>query len=116
MAILHRAESKFRVYGGGALIVAGSAAFLFYLSSLAAQFQGLMEASGEQTLGILPDLGLAFLHATQALAFGQSGTLFVGSRLLILFSSLVAIAVGAGLRRRVQRTRQARSVGLPCIY
>lgn len=77
----------------------GLAVLLVSMGTLGLQIEGLMERSGVQSLGFLPALGLAFLHTTQALAFGQSGVFFVVARLLVLFSALAAVVVGLALRR-----------------
>ena len=93
------ARSKFRGYLGAALVALGSAVFLVDFGTLALRFRALLESSGQQFWGILPALGLAFLHTTQAFAFGQTDVFFVVRRMLVLFSALAAVAAGIALRR-----------------
>lgn len=116
MAAQTAVQNKFRSYLGGALVALGTAASLVSFGSFALHLQGLMERSGEQYFGFLPAVGLAFLHTTQSLAFGQTGLFFVLAHILVLFLAPIAVVVGFALRRRSRPSQQNRSLGWPCIY
>ncbi|HTQ62180.1 MAG TPA: hypothetical protein VMI32_18290 [Candidatus Solibacter sp.] len=75
----------------------GLAAILADLAFLASTLTRLFEASRLGLLGLVPSLGLSLLHAAGAVALHQVDYFSLISRILVLFSSLVAIVIGAVL-------------------
>jgi hypothetical protein len=107
MAKRQLAGGKQRGFWGGILVALGSGALLADLTSLALPFERLVEILRQGLLGIVPALGLSVLNAARAIAFHQIDYFSLISRILVLFSAMVAVVVGTVLLR----SRSARTMG-----
>jgi hypothetical protein len=95
--------------------IAGACAFVlgFFLlfvnlDGFAALLNHAADAPAD-TVGILPALGLAALHAVHAYTFDESGFLSSLQQILVLFWPLLLIVAGATLLRSALRGRLANS-------
>jgi hypothetical protein len=94
MATQQRAGYGRRRYLGRSLVALGSLALLADTAFLAAPLERLIERLRDGLFGIVPALGLSFLHAARAIAFHQIDYFSLISRILVLFSAMTAIIVG----------------------
>jgi hypothetical protein len=84
-------------YWGRFLVLLGSVALIADLAFLAQPFERLAEKVGEGLFSLLPTLGLSFVHAARAFAFHQIDYFSLISRILVLFTAMVALVVGSTL-------------------
>jgi hypothetical protein len=108
MAPQQHAGYKKRGYMGRILITLGSVALFADLSFLAQPLERLVAHFSEGFVGLVPTLGMSFLNAARAIAFHQIDYFPLVSRILILFSAMVAVIVGIAL----QRSRSERATGI----
>jgi hypothetical protein len=99
MAPQQHAGYKKRGYMGRILVTLGSVALLADLSFLAQPLERLAARFSEGFFGLVPTLGLTFLNAARAVAFHQIDYFPLISRILVLFSAMVAVIVGIALLR-----------------
>lgn len=113
MATRQSAGRKQKGFMGRALVTLGLAALLADLSFLAQPLERLAERLREGLFGLVPTLGLSFLNAARAIAFHQIDYFSLISRILVLFSAMVAIIVGIVLlssqSARATGTEQSRA-------
>ncbi len=107
MATRQHAGHEQRGYLGRILITLGSTAMLSDLAFLVQPLERLAEKLSEGLFGLVPTLGLSFLSAARAIAFHQLDYFSLISRILVLFTSMVAVIVGIALLR----SQSARRVG-----
>jgi hypothetical protein len=88
---------KQRRLWGSSLVTLGVAALLADLAFLAVPLTQLIEKMRDGLLGVIPALGLSFLSAARAIAFHQIDYFSLVSRILVLFSAMVAVVVGTTL-------------------
>lgn len=86
---------KERGYLGSALVTLGLAALLADFAFLAPPFEQLLETGRQGLLSLVPTLGLTLLQAARAIALQQIDYFSVVSRILVLFSAIVVIVIGA---------------------
>jgi hypothetical protein len=99
MATPKHAGYEQRGYLGRILIILGSLAVLSDLAFLAQPLERLVERLHEGLFALVPSLGLSFLSAARAIAFHQLDYLSLISRILVLFTAIVAVIVGIVLLR-----------------
>lgn len=99
MAPQQHAGYEKRGYMGRILVTLGSVALLADLSFLAQPLERLAARLSEGLFGLVPTIGLSFLNAARAIAFHQIDYFPLVSRILVLFSSMVAVIVGITLLR-----------------
>ncbi|HEY6384047.1 MAG TPA: hypothetical protein VIX91_00020 [Candidatus Acidoferrum sp.] len=99
MAPQQQAGNKKRGYMGKILVTLGSVALLGDLAFLVQPLERLAEKLGEGFFGFVPALGLSFLNVARAIAFHQIDYFSLISRILVLFSAMVAVIVGIALLR-----------------
>ena len=80
-------------------IILGSVAMLCDLAFLAQPLERMAERLHEGLFAVVPSLGLSFLSAARALAFHQLDYFSLISRILVLFTAMVAVIVGIVLLR-----------------
>ncbi|MHB8499345.1 MAG: hypothetical protein ACYDCG_01290 [Candidatus Acidiferrales bacterium] len=97
MAAGQAAEYRRKSYLGRILVVLGLAALLADLAFLAAPLERLVEKMRDGLFGVVPTLGLSFLNAARAIALHQIDYFSMVSRILILFSAIVAVVIGGML-------------------
>jgi hypothetical protein len=107
MAPQQHAGYKKRGFMGRILVTLGSVALLADLSFLVQPFERLAARFSEGFFGLVPTLGLTFLNTARAVAFHQIDYFPLVSRILVLFSAMVAVIVGVAL----QRLRSERAAG-----
>jgi hypothetical protein len=84
-------------YVGRTLVTLGAAAMLTDLAFLIYPLTPLLESAKAGLLGIVPALSLSLLNVARAFAFHQVDYFSLVSRILVLFSALVAVVVGTAL-------------------
>jgi hypothetical protein len=94
MATLQHAGYEQRGYLGRILITFGSLAMLSDLAFLAQPLERLVERLREGLFALAPSLGLSLLSAARAIAFHQLDYFSLISRILVLFTAMVAVIVG----------------------
>jgi hypothetical protein len=99
MATPQHAGYEQRSYLGRVLITLGSLAMLSDLAFLAQPLERLVERLREGLFALVPSLGLSFLSAARAIAFHQLDYYSLISRILVLFTAMVAVFVGIALLR-----------------
>jgi hypothetical protein len=99
MAIPQHTGYEQRGYLGRILITLGSVAMLSDLAFLAQPLERMLERLREGLFAMVPSLGLSFLTAARAIAFHQLDYFSLISRILVLFTALVAVIVGIVLLR-----------------
>jgi hypothetical protein len=99
MAPQQHAGYKKRGYMGRILVTLGSVALLADLSFLAQPLERLAARFSEGFFGLVPTIGLSFLNAARAIALHQIDYFPLVSRILVLFSAMVAVIVGIALLR-----------------
>jgi hypothetical protein len=85
-----------RTITGTALLALGSTVMIACVGIFTWRFAGTLNNS----LGVCAGLGMASLHAFQALAFDHSLFFAIALRMLVLFSALTATLIGIALLRR----------------
>jgi hypothetical protein len=99
MATPQHAGYEQRGYLGRILIILGSVAVLSDLAFLAQPLERLVERLREGLFALVPALGLSFLSVARAIAFHQLDYFSLISRILVLFTAMVAVVVGIVLLR-----------------
>jgi hypothetical protein len=99
MATAQDAGYEQRGYLGRILIILGSLALLSDLAFLAQPLERLVVRLREGLFALVPSLGLSFLSAARAIAFHQLDYFSLISRILVLFTAMVAVIVGVVLLR-----------------
>ena len=97
MATKQAAGDKQRGFLAGILVTVGAAALLADLAFLAQPLVHLFESAKSGLFGFVPALGLSALNAARAVALHQVDYFSLVSRILVLFSALVAVVVGTAL-------------------
>jgi hypothetical protein len=82
---------------GRIMVALGSIALLADLSFLVRPIERLAQSVSQGLFGLLPSLGLSFLHAASAIAFHQIDYFSLIARILVLFTAMVAVIVGIAL-------------------
>ena len=82
---------------GRIMVALGSIALLADLSFLVRPVERLAQSVSQGLFGLLPSLGLSFLHAARAIAFHQVDYFSLVARILVLFTAMVAVIVGIAL-------------------
>ncbi|MGB2624645.1 MAG: hypothetical protein WA857_00910 [Candidatus Acidiferrum sp.] len=90
-------ERKQKSFWGALLLILGLAAILADLAFLAPSLLYLLSSAKAGLMGLVPALGMSFLNATRAIALHQVSYFALASRILVLFSALVAVVVGTTL-------------------
>ena len=85
---------KQRAYWGATLVLLGLAALTANLAFVANPIAHVIENAQNGLAGVVPALGLSMLRAAGALALGQVDYFSLASRILLLFSAMVAVIVG----------------------
>lgn len=98
---VHAANGR-RGYLGTILVTLGSVALVADLTVLAQPLVQLIERLRDGLFAIVPALGLSVLNAARAILFDQIDYSFLVSRILVLFSALVALVVGTALWNSTQ--------------
>ncbi|MGB7283360.1 MAG: hypothetical protein WBE13_13940 [Candidatus Acidiferrum sp.] len=98
---------KQRRLWGRSLVTLGVVALLADLAFLAGPLTQLIEKMRDGLLGVIPALGLSFLSAARAIAFHQIDYFSLVSRILVLFSAMVAVVVGTALWNARQAPNRA---------
>jgi hypothetical protein len=88
---------------GKLLVITGSIALVADSSFLAQPFERLAEKLREGLFSLLPSIGLSFADAVRAVALHQVDYLSLISRILVLFTAMVALFVGSALLRSPRR-------------
>jgi hypothetical protein len=86
------------------------------LAFLAQPLERLVERLREGLFALVPSLGLSFLSAARAIAFHQLDYFSLISRILVLFTAMVAVIVGIVLLRpstRLEHQDQLRAIRVP---
>lgn len=91
---LHAGHER-RGYLGKFLIALGSVALLADLSVLIQPLERIVERPQDGLFSLVPALGLSFLNTAREIAFHQFDYFSLVSRILVLFTALVAIVTGA---------------------
>jgi hypothetical protein len=99
MATPQHAGYQQRGYLGRILVILGSLATLCDLAFLAQPLERMVERLREGLFALVPSLGLSFLSAARAIAFHQLDYFSLTSRILVLFTAMVAVIVGIVLLR-----------------
>jgi predicted tellurium resistance membrane protein TerC len=97
MATQQHAGNRQKGYWGRFLVMLGSVALIADLAFLAQPFERLAEKLSEGLFSVLPTVGLSFVHAARAFAFHQIDYFSLISRILVLFTAMVALVVGSAL-------------------
>lgn len=112
MATRQHAAHERRAYLGKILVTLASIALLSDLAFLAQPLEGLLERLQEGLFALVPSLGLSILSAARAIAFHQLDYFSLVTRILVLFTSMVAMIVGLALLRSPSaRTTHADHLG-----
>jgi hypothetical protein len=97
MATPTHAAYERRGYLGTILVALGLVTMAADLQVLAQPLVQLIEKLRDGFFAIVPALGLSFLNVARAILFDQIDYFFLVSRILVLFSALVALVVGTTL-------------------
>jgi uncharacterized membrane protein YkgB len=95
MATRVHAGYERRGYLGKFLMTLGSVALLADLSFLIRPLEQVIERLQNGLFSLIPSLGLSFLNTAREVAFHQFDYFSLISRILVLFTALVAIVIGA---------------------
>jgi len=97
METRQQSENIRRGLWGRIMVILGSMALLADLSFLVRPIERLAERLNEGLFSLLPTVGLSFLHAAGAIVFHQVDYFSLVARILVLFTSMVAVIVGISL-------------------
>ncbi len=97
MAKGQAAIRKQKSFWGALLLILGFAAILADLAFLAPSLLYLLSSAKAGLMALVPALGMSVLNATRAIALHQVSYFDLASRILVLFSALVAVVVGTTL-------------------
>jgi hypothetical protein len=86
-------------YLGRILVTLGSVALVADLDFLVQPLFPLAEKLGQGFFGFVPAVGLSFLNAARAFALHQVDYFSLISRILVLFTAMVAVIIGVALLR-----------------
>jgi ascorbate-specific PTS system EIIC-type component UlaA len=96
--VARQASSQSLKSVAGALLLALGLVFLFAnLEGIAACMSNFAGISAHETVGIVPILGLAGMHAVQAYTFDHDAFLLGLRQNLVSFWPLIVVAIGAAL-------------------
>jgi uncharacterized membrane protein YkgB len=95
MATRLHAGNETQGYLGKFLMALGSVALLADLSVLIQPLEQVVERLQDGLFSLVPALGLSFLNAAREIVFQQFDYFSLVSRILVLFTALLAIVVGA---------------------
>ncbi len=84
---------------GAALVALGLLMLFANMDGVVSSMDGLASISANETLGALPALGLAALHAAQAYSFDRAGFFSALQQILVSFWPLLLVIIGAILLR-----------------
>ena len=98
MAASHATTRSMKSISGAAALAMGLFLLFVNLDGIAAQVNATVGARAE-TVGILPAVGLAGLHALQAFAFDHAGFLSSLLQILVSFWPLILVLLGIALLR-----------------
>ncbi len=94
METRQQSENTRRSLLGNSMVALGSIALIADLSVLVQPIERLVQAVSEGLFALLPSVGLSFLHAASAIAFHQVDYFSLVTRILVLFTAMVALIVG----------------------
>jgi ascorbate-specific PTS system EIIC-type component UlaA len=97
MATQQHAGNAKKTLWGKLLVIFGFVALIADSAVLAQPFERLVEKLSEGLFSLLPTVGLSFMHAARAFAFHQIDYFSLISRILVLFTAMVALVVGSAL-------------------
>jgi len=97
MATQQHAGNAQKTLWGKLLVIFGFVALIADSAVLAQPFERLVEKLSEGLFSLLPTVGLSFVHAARAFAFHQIDYFSLISRILVLFTAMVALVVGSAL-------------------
>ena len=97
MATQQHAGNAQKTLWGKLLVIFGFVALIADSAVLAQPFERLVEKLSEGLFSLLPTVGLSFMHAARAFAFHQIDYFSLISRILVLFTAMVALVVGSAL-------------------
>ncbi len=103
MADRRATSQSLKSIAGASLIALGLVILFANLDGVAASVSNFAGAPVHEVLGVLPALGLAALHATQAYAFDPERFISGFVKNLVSFWPMILILVGAALLRDVLR-------------
>jgi|HubBroStandDraft_1064217.scaffolds.fasta_scaffold447451_2 hypothetical protein len=112
MATWQSAGYEHKGYLGRILLALGSVALVADLAFLAESLAQLLNRAQEGLFGLMPTLGLSLLHAAGAIALDQVDYFSLSSRILVLFTAMVAVIGGIALLRSPS-ARATHAVSLP---
>lgn len=114
MAARHTPTRSMKSVCGAAALAIGLFLLFVNLDGIAAQINAAGGAQAE-TVGILPAVGLAGLHALQAFAFDHAGFLSSLLQILVSFWPLILVLLGTALLRSAfgERSAQRAVVATP---
>ncbi|HEY2548041.1 MAG TPA: hypothetical protein VGI46_18360 [Candidatus Acidoferrum sp.] len=95
MASRLHAGNERRGYLGKFLMALGSVALLADFSVLIRPLEQVVERLQNGLFSLIPALGLSFMNTAREIAFHQFDYFSLVSRILVLFTALVAIVIGA---------------------
>jgi len=84
-------------YFGKFLVALGAVALLADISAVIQSLERVVERLQEGLFSLVPALGLSFLNTAREIAFHQFDYFSLVSRILVLFTALLAIVIGAVL-------------------
>jgi hypothetical protein len=100
---LPSSASRIKSTVGDALLALGTLLILFYLNSLALQVQPFFSGFFVDTLDSCARLGLALLHALEAIYFEHGLLSSIASNILVLFLAFTITLTGITLRTHAKR-------------
>ena len=108
MAARHTTTRSMKSVSGAASLAIGFFLLFANLDGIAAQINDAVGARAE-TVGILPAIGLAGLHALQAFTFDHAGFLSSLLQILVSFWPLILVLLGLALLRSAFGEHAAKS-------
>ena len=108
MAASHTTTRSMKSVSGAAALAIGSFLLFVNLDGITAQLNDVVGAQAE-SVGILPAIGLAGLHALQAFTFNHAGFLSSLLGILVSFWPLILVLLGTALLRNAFGERPAKS-------
>jgi hypothetical protein len=108
MAARHTTTRSMKSVSGAAALAIGFLLLFVNLDGIAAQINDAVGTPGE-TVGILPAIGLAGLHALQAFTFDHAGFLSSLLQILVSFWPLILVLLGVALLRNAFGEHVAKS-------
>jgi hypothetical protein len=99
MALRKHGEYGRKGYLGRILVMLGSIALVAELALLVQPLIPVAQRLGQGLFGFVPAAGLSFLSAARAFALDQVDYFSLISRILVLFTAMVAIIIGIAMLR-----------------